>query len=126
MCKNQTKQCSAEVEHLLTFFRPNIADELHLAAPDIKGVQHAVRVSRRGVREDILVSALLSTQTGNKVLPYSDQNCSIEQYKVVAVLDNQCQQERKEGQGNSRRHHPNRNHIQVQKRICLDCFYPLR
>lgn len=88
-----------------TLFRSNVADELHLATPEIKGVQDGVRVSRGGLGEDVLEGALLSTQTSNAVVPYPDQDRPVEQHEEVAVPDNQCQQEREEGQSDSRRHH---------------------
>lgn len=100
---------------LSTFFRSNVADELHFAAPDIKGVQDTVRVSGGGMSEDVLKGTLLSAQTSNAVLPYPDEDCPIEQHKEVTVPDNQRQQEWKEGQSNSRRHHPS---IYRQKHTC--------
>lgn len=89
-----------------TFFRPNVADELHLAAPEIKCIQDAVRISRSGVGEDVLEGALLPAQTRCTVLPYPDQSRPIEQHEEVSVPDQQRQQEGNEGQSNSRRHHP--------------------
>lgn len=80
----QTKSCCTTD---LTFFRPYITYELNLAAPDVKGIQNAVRITGDGMRENILVGTLLSTQATGQVLPYSDQNRPIEQHKVEPVLD---------------------------------------
>lgn len=96
--------CSKNVN--LTFFRPNVADELHLAAPCIKGVQDALRVSWCSLSENVLEGPLLSTQTSDAVLPYSDQEGSIEQHKVEPVPDDQRQQEGEKSQSYGRRHHP--------------------
>lgn len=77
--------------HPFTLFRPNVADELHLAAPGVEGVQDAVRVSRGGMSENILEGTLLSSQASHAVLPYPDQDGPVEQRKVVTVPDDQCQ-----------------------------------
>ena len=107
---------------LLTLFRPNGADELHLAAPDIEGFQDAVGVSGGGVSENVLVGTLLSTQAGNTVPPDPDQDRPIEQHKVEAAPDEHCQQEGDEGQSNSRGHHPvqRKTHRYIHKTLSCD------
>lgn len=75
----------------LTLFRPNVADVLHLATPDIKGVQDVPRISRSGMGENVLVGTLFSAQPSNTVVPYPDQDRPVEQHKEVSVPDNQCQ-----------------------------------
>lgn len=55
-----------------TFLGPDVADELHLAAPGVEGVQDAVGVSGCGVRQDVLISALLPAKPGDTVPPEPD------------------------------------------------------
>lgn len=89
-----------------TFFRANVADELHLAAPVIECIQDAVGVPGGGISQNVLECTLLSAQTSYTVLPYPNQDGPIEQHKEVAVLDYQRQQEGDKGESNGRGHHP--------------------
>lgn len=91
---------------MITFLGPDVADELHLAAPGVEGIQDALGVAGRGVRQDVLEDALLATQPRPAVPPQPHQHRAVEQHEVKAVADEQGQQQREEGQGDGRGHHP--------------------
>jgi len=91
---------------VITFLGPDVADELHFAAPGVEGIQDALGVAGRGVRQDVLEDTLLATQARPAVPPQPHQHRAVEQHEVKAVADEQGQQQREEGQGDGRGHHP--------------------